>query len=393
MMPVEEYRARLLAACRPLPARQVPVEDAHGLVLAQDVVAAVRVPGFDNSAMDGYAVRRADVTGASQHTPVTLPVDGDVPAGLTRRVTLAPGRAVRIMTGAPMPDGADAVVQVEHTDGGVEQVAIRREPQPAMHVRRAGSDVEPGAVVLRAGERVDARRLALLVSVGVARVAVVPRPRVVVLTTGDELVEPGVAAGYGQVVDSNGPSLVAALRESGIDAARRHAAGDDEGSVRRAVADAVADADAVITTGGVSMGAYDPVKAVLGDRLDFLQVAMQPGKPQGFGRLDDRPVFCLPGNPVSAIVSYLVLVEDALLTMAGRPLVDRWEQAVAAEGWRSPGDRAQYVRVVLADDGVRLAGGQGSYQLSALAQATALACVPVGVASVEPGDRLRVRRL
>lgn len=397
MIPVEEWQAYARSLAVPLRAVEVPVEDAHGCVLAADVVAAVQVPGFDNSAMDGYAVRRADVLGATEQTPVELPVDGDVPAGLTRRTTLAPGHALRIMTGAPMPEGADAVVQVEHTDGGTTRVRVDREPAEHMHVRQAGTDVALGAPVLPAGTYVGAHQLALLVSVGVARVPVVPVPRVVVLTTGDELVDPGATAGFGQVVDSNGPSIVAALRESGFTATRRHATGDTEADVAAAVRAAIADADAVITTGGVSMGAYDPVKAVLRTDLRFDKVAMQPGKPQGAGVLDadgrDVPVFCLPGNPVSALVSYHVVVEDALRVLAGRAPLSPWTPARAAEEWRSPLDRAQYVRVTIDADGVRLAGGQGSYQLTAMALADGIACVPVGVDRVRPGDELLVRRL
>lgn len=393
MMPVEEYQRLVRSLVAPLAPVEVPVEQAHGHVLAQDVVASVEVPGFDNSAMDGYAVRRSDVLGATPESPVVLPVDGDIPAGLTTRMTLAPGRTLRIMTGAPMPGGADAVVQVEHTDGGTDEVTIHQEPKEHMHVRRAGTDVALGAPVLPAGTEIGARQLALLVSVGADTVQVVPRPRVVVLTTGDELVEPGRTAGFGEVVDSNGPSLVAALREAGFDATRRRAQGDTEAAVEAAVLAAIEEADAVITTGGVSMGAYDPVKAVLKDRLRFEKVAMQPGKPQGVGVLDGTPVFCLPGNPVSALVSFHVLVEDALRVMAGRPVIDAWEPVRAADGWRSPGDRAQYVRVVRGDDGVRLAGGQGSYQLTAMALADGLACVPVGVDQVRAGDTVLVRRL
>lgn len=393
MMTVAEYQAHVRSLVAPLPAVEVPVEQAHGCVLAADVVAAVDVPGFDNSAMDGYAVRRADVLGASADAPVTLPVDGDIPAGLTSRMALVPGHALRIMTGAPMPDGADAVVQVEHTDGGVGRVQVTREPLAHMHIRRAGTDVRAGAPVLAAGTLVGSRQLALLVSVGVASVRVVPRPRVIVLTTGDELVEPGAVAGFGEVVDSNGPSLVAALRETGFAAERRHAPSDSEQVVLDAVRAACADADAVITTGGVSMGAYDPVKAVLRDTLRFEKVAMQPGKPQGSGLLDGTPVFCLPGNPVSALASFHVIVEDALRRMAGRAPLPAWEQVPAAESWGSPDDRAQYVRVVRTPQGVRLAGGQGSYQLTAMALADGLACVPVGVSHVSPGDLLDYRAL
>ncbi|WP_409484880.1 gephyrin-like molybdotransferase Glp [Arsenicicoccus dermatophilus] len=406
LVPLEQHRADVLAACAQVPRRviTVPVLEAHGAVLAEDVVSAVDVPVCANSAMDGYAVRRADVLGASAERPVTLPVADDVPAGRTDRVTLAPGTAVRLMTGAPVPEGADAVIPVEVTDRGTDQVRLHQEPRPHAHVRPAGDDVRRGETVLAAGTRVDARVLALLVSVGRPQVAVVAPPRVTVLTTGDELLEPGALAAHGQVVDSNGPMLVAALREHGFPALRARAAGDDEAAFERTLTELVEGCDVLVTTGGVSAGAYDVVKAVLsrGGRATFRGVAMQPGKPQGFGVLDAAdgrrvPVLTLPGNPVSAMVSYLVFVLPVLRRLAAHPAgpgaADGDEVlAVADEGWRTSAGRTQLARVTLHQDAgewhLRLAGGQGSHMLGALAAADALAVVPATTEEVRPGTRL-----
>ncbi|MCH8612089.1 gephyrin-like molybdotransferase Glp [Arsenicicoccus dermatophilus] len=403
LVPLEQHRAAVLAACGQVPRRvvTVPVLEAHGAVLAEDVVSAVDVPVCANSAMDGYAVRRADVLGASAERPVVLPVTDDVPAGRTDLVTLAPGTAIRIMTGAPVPEGADAVIPVELTDRRTDQVRLLAEPRPAAHVRPAGDDVRRGQVVLAAGTLVDARVLALLVSVGRPQVAVVAPPRVTVLTTGDELLEPGALPGHGEVVDSNGPMLVAALREHGFPAVRARAAGDDEAAFERTLTELVEGCDVLVTTGGVSAGAYDVVKAVLsrGGRATFRGVAMQPGKPQGFGTLeaaDGRrvPVLTLPGNPVSAMVSYLVFVLPALRQLAAHPAgpdaADRDQVvAVADDAWRAPAGRTQLARVTLhrGDGGwrLRLAGGQGSHMLGALAAADALAVVPAAVEEVRPG--------
>ncbi|AKT52484.1 hypothetical protein ADJ73_00755 [Arsenicicoccus sp. oral taxon 190] len=401
-MPVEEHLAQILDACAALPPRveTVDVVDAHGCVLAQAVTSAIDVPAFASSAMDGYAVRRAETEHARPDEPVLLPVAGDIPAGRTDRLALEPGTTLRIMTGAPVPDGADAIVPVEDTDRGTSTVAVRVAPRPAAHVRPAGDDVRAGQVVLGRGTLVDARVLALLVSLGRPRVDVVRPPRVAVLSTGDELVEPGATAGHGTVVDSNGPMLVAALREHGFAAERVRAVADDEPGFRRRLDEVVAGHDAVITTGGVSAGAYDTVKAVLSasGEVTFRGVAMQPGKPQGFGVLgapDGRrvPVFTLPGNPVSSMVSYLVFVAPALRLLAGQEAAGlAGVVAVTDEGWRTPVGRTQLARVVLDQrpDGLhaRLAGGQGSHMLGALAHADALAVVPAEVGEVQAGTRL-----
>jgi molybdopterin molybdotransferase len=399
---VEQHLNRILGTVRRLPGIDIGLLDAHGCVLAADVASDVDLPGFPNSAMDGYVVRAADVAGASEDTPAHLPVVGDIAAGNTKALSLAPGQSMRIMTGAPVPRGADAVVMVELTDGGLAKVAIHQEVGPGQHVRDVGEDVRTGDVVLRAGVLLGARQIGLLAAVGVDRVHVVPKPRVVVLSTGDELIEPGSRPGFGQVVDSNSVMLTAALRELGVVPFRVPKVRDDARLFRETLERELLRADAVITTGGVSAGAYDTVKEVLSrvGTMSFDQVAMQPGKPQGFGVLgdDETPVFTLPGNPVSAMVSFEVFVKPALRRMAGRPdheleLVD----ATAAHAWPSPAGRTQFARVLLRRNGegptVALVGHQGSHVLGGLASANALAVVPADVTHVAAGDVLRCHPL
>lgn len=403
MIPVEEHAQRILAAVRRLPPQRVPVELSAGLVLAEDVRAEVDLPGFTNSAMDGYAVRVADLAGASDDTPVTLTVVSDIPAGDRRRLTIPPGDTARIMTGAPVPQGAEAVVPVELTDGGTERVTVRASVQPGQHVRRAGDDLREGDVVLRAGTRLGPRQVALAAAAGLAELVVTPRPRVVVLSTGDELVPPGQRPGFGEVVDSNGLMVLTALEHLGMQVASRRSVADDADRLRRMLEETADAADAIVTTGGVSAGAYDTVKAVLSETgtVRFDKVAMQPGMPQGFGLLRDGrvPVFTLPGNPVSAMVSFEVFVAPALRVMAGRsereePLVE----AAAEHDWTSPAGKLQFARVELArvDGGlsVRLVGaGQGSHILGGLADANALALVPPDTTQVVAGDVLRCHLL
>jgi molybdopterin molybdotransferase len=325
-------------------------------------------------------------------------VRGDIPAGHAGDLTVAPGATLRIMTGAPMPAGADAVVPVEWTDGGTGAVAIAQAPAVGQHVRRAGEDVQAGETVLRGGTRLGSNQIALLAAVGRDVVLVRPRPLVVVMPSGSELVPPGKPLAAGQIHDSNGYGLIAAARALGADAEHGGIIDDDADAVNRLVGAAAQRADMIITTGGVSAGAYDTVKEVLRElgTVSFTGVAMQPGKPQGFGVVGPRrtPIFTLPGNPVSALVSFEVFVRPALLTMFG----DAWGGyptlgAVAATGWRSPAGKRQFVRARLEPgdgDGprVRPVGGQGSHLVHDLAEATCLAIVPEEVTGVRAGDRL-----
>ncbi|HEY7719663.1 MAG TPA: gephyrin-like molybdotransferase Glp [Pedococcus sp.] len=395
MIPVEQHLARILETVRPVAPFDVGIGDAQGCVLAADVVATGQLPGFTNSAMDGYAVHAADVAGASADAPVTLPVVNDIAAGNTNALSLAEGQTMRIMTGAPLPQGADAVVPVEATDGGIVHVKVFAAARPGQSVREAGEDVRVGDVVLRAGTLVGPGQVGLLAAAGLARVKVVPRPRVVVLSTGDELVEPGRQPGFGQVVDSNSLMLAAAVRALGATPYRVGGVPDDARQLMETLESQLLRADVVITTGGVSMGAFDTVKQVLSrvGTMRFDKVAMRPGMPQGFGVLGEQhvPVFTLPGNPVSALVSFHVFVAPALRLMAGRP-ENAWPPgyvpAVAAEGWTSVPGKMEFTRVVFDGDQVRLAGGQGSHMLGALAAADALAVVPPDVTEVAPGDHV-----
>ena len=406
MITVEEHLARIVATVRRLPPVCLHLLDAQGSVLAQDVTSEVALPGFRNSAMDGYAVHAADLLGASEAAPVTLPVEGDIAAGNTETLSLALGRSIRIMTGAPMPDGADAVVPVELTDGGLAKVTVRAPMPVGQHVREAGEDVASGDLLMRAGIRLEPRQIALLAAVGIGAVTVTPKPRVVVISTGDELIEPGTPPGFGQVVDSNSLMLTAAVRALDCSPLRVGCVRDDARTFLSMIESQLLRADAVITTGGVSMGAYDTVKEVLSriGTMRFDKVAMQPGMPQGFGVLgvDEVPVFTLPGNPVSAMVSFEVFVAPALRLMAGRPQLETsLVTAVASQDWTAPAGKVQYARVILSRNGsgisghngnplysVAIAGLQGSHALGSLAGANALAVIPANVTSVRVGDRV-----
>lgn len=393
MLTVTAYRQRLVDAVAPPAPQRVGIDDPTallGLVTSEPVHSQVSLPPFTNSAMDGYAVRAADTAGA----PVTLPVSGDIPAGDTRELTLEPGTALRIMTGAPVPGGADAVVQVEHTDGGTAQVRIDRETASGAAIRRAGDDITSGQLVLPAGVRIAARHLPVLVSTGVREVAVHPRPRVAVISTGDELRPPGTELEHGQIVDSNGPMLAALALESGFDVVSVGQIGDTGDAARAAVRELAGRTDAIITSGGVSAGAFEPMRlAFEGDgALEFVKVAVQPGKPQAFGHLGGIPVFGLPGNPASALVSYVMFVAPALRAMAGRPVEIPTQRREVAAGWKPAApDRTQVARVRVRPDGrIEQSGGPGSHLLGGLAGSDALAIVPQDVTEVATGDTLDV---
>jgi molybdopterin molybdotransferase len=398
MKPVDEHVADCLATVHLLPPVEVSLLDALDRLLAESVTSPVDLPRFDNSSMDGYAVRLPDVAAASQDRPTVLPVSADLPAGVAELSRLVPGTAARIMTGAPVPEGADSIVPVEWTDGGAASVSIRQPPTPGQYVRRAGEDVRSGDAVLDAGTRLTPRQIALLAAVGRSGVRVHPAPRVVVLSTGSELIPPGGELRPGSIYDANGYGLVAAARDLGAVARHGGIVPDDEGAVLAALKAALTDADVVITSGGVSAGAYDTVKAVLRGlgTVRFEKVAMQPGMPQGFGVLgpDEVPIFTLPGNPVSSLVSFEVFVRPVLRKLAGERSLHRpTVSAVAGAAWLSPAGKRQYVRAVLDTraDGVHVVtpvGGQGSHLVADLAGAGCLAVVPEDVTEVEIGRPL-----
>ncbi|MFC5208934.1 gephyrin-like molybdotransferase Glp [Pseudonocardia sulfidoxydans] len=393
---VDEHRAFVASLLAPMPAVEVPISGALGRVLAADVVSAVALPPFDNSAMDGYAVLAADVAAASPDSPVTLPVPEDIPAGRTDVPTLRPGTAHRIMTGAPMPAGADAVVQVELTDGGVETVVVHGHPAAGQHVRRTGEDVTPGATVLTAGVVLGPPQIGLLAAVGLPTVAVRRRPRVLVLSTGSELVEPGSALAPGQIFESNGPMLAAAVADAGGEPELLRFVPDDVEVFAELLAEKAGGVDLILTSGGVSAGAYEVVKDALAGRgVEFVRVAMQPGGPQGAGRLDgDGPaVVTLPGNPVSSLVSFEVFVRPALRAAMGHPHPMRpVVSAALGEALVSPAEKRQFRRGVLdaADGTVHEVGAPASHLLASLALADCLIVVPEGVSAVDRGVDVEV---
>jgi molybdopterin molybdotransferase len=396
--PVEEHVADCLSAVRPLDPVELRLLDALDCVLAQDVVSPVDLPRFDNSSMDGYAVRIPDVATANAQRPVLLPVSADLAAGVDHVAALAIATAARIMTGAPVPDGTDGVVPVAWTDHGETTVAVLQPPSPGQYVRRAGEDVRAGERVLTSGTRLSPRHIALLAAVGRDRVLVHPRPRVVVLSTGSELVAPGEPLAFGRIHDANGYGLTAAALELGAQARHGGIVPDREDAVLAALQAALADADVLITSGGVSAGVYDTVKSVLRrlGTVSFEKVAMQPGMPQGFGTLGDAetPIFTLPGNPVSSMVSFEMFVRPVLRKLAGETSLHRHVvPAVSAVPWNSPRGKRQFVRAVLErrSDGVSVltpVGGQGSHLVADLAEATCLAVVPEQVTEVTVGMTL-----
>ncbi|HEX2191843.1 MAG TPA: gephyrin-like molybdotransferase Glp [Acidimicrobiales bacterium] len=400
MIPLEEARAVVLDGCPPLAPRDVPLLAAAGCVTAEAVVADEDVPPFANTAMDGYAVRATDTDGP----PVRLRVVGTLAAGSPPRTTpIGPGEAVRIMTGAPMPPGADAVVMVERTraEEGGASVVIEAAAGPGQHVRGAGEDLRAGQVVCEPGTALSPGHLGVLASVGRETVCVVPRPRVGVLSTGDELVAGAGPLRPGQIRDSNRPTLLALAGASGCEPFDLGLVGDDEEALVAALERGVVACDAIVTSGGVSVGDYDYVKAVL-DRLGEMhwwQVAIKPAKPLAFGRIGTTPVFGLPGNPVSSMVSFELFARPALRRMMGHTVLDRPRvPAVADEDLRRrPDGKLHLVRVVAAtaEDGrwhVRSSGGQASHLLHAMARANALALVPDGD-GVAAGDEVEVMLL
>ncbi|GAA2434913.1 molybdopterin molybdotransferase MoeA [Actinomadura vinacea] len=402
MRTVDEHLADILAALPLVPPLTLALLEARGAVLAEPVEAPVPLPPFDNSAMDGYAVVAADVAAASESDPAVLPVIGDIAAGDPGVTALRPGLTARIMTGAPMPAGADAVIPVEWTDAGTATVRITRPAPPGHYIRRAGEDVLAGQVVVPEGTRLAAAQLAMLAAVGRSHVLVRPRPRVVVLSTGTELREPGSRLAHGQIWDSNSFMLTAAAQEAGAVGYRQETVGDDPEHVRDTIEDQLGRADAIVTSGGVSMGAHDVVKLVFTGAAErsvvFSKVRMRPGKPQGFGLLQGTPIFTLPGNPVSAYVSFQVFVRPALRAMQGLPPEPLpTTGAVLTDDIKSPAGLRHYMRGRLSHHrgtySVTPVEGQGSHQLQSLSSADALIVLPEDAEAVPAGSHVEVMRM
>jgi len=394
MLSVEDYRDRVLAGIAPLSAIELPLTAIEGCVLADDVTAAVSLPSFDNSSMDGYAVLSADLTYASLEVPVDLRVIDDVPAGGTSMVTVTRGTAVRIMTGAAMPAGADAVIPVEKTDAGTRSVLVHGSVDVGAYVRRTGEDVVAGTVVLPAGTLIQARQIALLAACGHGTVRVRPQPRIAVIATGSELVEPGEDLAPGMIHDANSFMLISAAREAGAQAYRVGPIPDDDAAFLDAIEDQLHRCDLILTSGGVSMGAYDTVKAVLSrlGTVQFMKVAMQPGMPQGYGRIEGTPIITLPGNPVSSYVSFEMFVRPAIRRMRGLTNLDRpILMSTCVSALDSPLGRRQFARARFVAGGVEATGtGQGSHVLGGLADADALIVIPEDQVHVAAGTVVSV---
>ena len=387
MLSVEEALERLLAAVHAIDGEAVPIAQALGRVpMSHAIVATHDVPPFANSAMDGFALRASDGEASRR-------VIGESRAGGVPPPAVDPGTAVRIATGAPLPSGADAIVPLEDAEDGGSVVSVRRAPERGAHVRASGHDIPAGTRISLPGAPVTPAVVALLAALGVARVEVRRRPRVAILSTGDELVPAGDPLGFGQIHDANGPALAAAVVEVGGEPVMLDRARDEADAVASRLAEGLAAADVVLVSGGVSVGPHDHVRAAIERHgtLDFWRIAVQPGKPLAFGVVEGHPVIGLPGNPVSALVTFELFVRPMLRRMLG--LAGDGRQRVRArvdEAVAKDRDRRAYlrVRVCAEGDGYRAvsAGGQASSQLLPLASANALLVVPEGVAATSPGD-------
>ena len=401
-MSVEDHLARILDAIDPLPDYPQPLMETLGLAAAEDVFAPIDVPSFDNSAMDGYAVHHADVATASDDAPVHLPVIGEIGAGQAKLLALSPGTAAKIMTGAPVPAGADCVVPFEWTDRGVAQVRIFRPGDAGAHVRRVGEDVSRGDLLIESGTVLGPRHLGLLANVGRATVRSRPRPRVVILSTGSELREPGTELGPDSIYDGNSWLLAASARRAGAIAYRVGIVPDEPRAFLDALSDQLVRADLVVTSGGVSQGDFDVVKEALSPlgTVWFGPVAMQPGKPQGFGVVgeDQVPIFTLPGNPVSSYISFEMFVLPALRKLMGKAPYSRpTTRARLSHGVVSPPGRRQFLRGSFergrGGPTVSPVGGAGSHLVGGLAESNALIVVSEDSTGVPAGEMVQVLAL
>jgi molybdopterin molybdotransferase len=397
LVPVEEARERLLGTIQPLQPLELPLTEAYGCVLAREVVAEVDIPAFASSAMDGFAVRSSDVAGATPDTPAELRITGRALIGRRPEGTVGGGEAIRIATGAPIPAGADTIAPIETCELVGETVRVLSGAPEGRHIRPAGEDVRSGEPLVPVGRRLQAPELGLLATAGASHPLVHPRARVVVLSTGDELVPPTQTPDFGQIRDANAYTLFAALREAGAVPMLAGIVRDDVDALKEAVLSHLVQADAFVSSGGVSVGERDVVKAAFFRRgeLDFYKVAMQPGMPQGFGHIEGKPYFGLPGNPVSVFVSFEVFIRPALMKMMGRRNLFRPEvSARLEEAISGPRGKTQFarVRVRRAGEGWGAAptGARGSNLIATVARANGLAIVPPGVETADAGSEVRV---
>jgi molybdopterin molybdotransferase len=397
LLSVDDARDRVLSRIQPLSPLRLPLTDALGCVVAEDIVAGLDLPEFASSAMDGFAVRASDVEDASPSQPTELKVVGRALIGHRPEGTVGAGEAIRIATGAPIPAGADCVVPIENVTDGEEIVRVLQAPAPGTHVRPQGEDVREGDLLVPTGKRLGAPELGLLANAGHPTPLVHPRPRVIVVSTGDELVPPTETPSFGQVRDSNAYTIFGAMREAGAMPVLAGMVRDDVDSLRELVFNYEIQADAFVSSGGVSVGERDVVKAAFFRRgeIDFYKVAMQPGMPQGFGHIEGKPYFGLPGNPVSVFVSLEVFVRPAIMKMMGRRQLFRPEVSANLTGEvRGPRGKLQFARVDVHRDGAGWlatpTGGRGSNLISTVARANGLAMIPEGTESAPAGSTVRV---
>ncbi len=397
LISVEDARERVLSQIHPLAPLQLPLTEAFGCVVAEDAVSDRDLPEFASSAMDGFAVRSSDVVEATPDRPIDLKIVGRAMIGRRPEAVVGGGEAVRIATGAPIPAGADAVVPIENASAVDEVVTVFDAPPTGQHIRPAGEDVKEGQVLVAAGKRLGPPELGLLANAGFPHPTVHPRPRVIVLSTGDELIPPTDSPEFGQIRDSNAYTIFGALRDAGAMPVLAGIVKDDVDALKETVLSYLIQADAFVSSGGVSVGERDVVKAAFFRRgdLDFYKVAMQPGMPQGFGQIEGKPYFGLPGNPVSVFVSFEVFVRPAILKMMGRTQLFRPEvTATLAEDVVGPKGKLQFARVRLArtEEGwiATPTGARGSNLISTVVRANGLAMVPAGTAVAPAGSEVRV---
>ena len=397
LLSVDEAREKVLSAVRPLGSLQVPLTEAYGCVLAEDIVATNDLPEFASSAMDGFAVRSADVAGASPSDPVELKIVGRALIGRRPESTVGGHEASRIATGAPIPAGADTIVPIENVELSGEIVRVMDPAPEGRHIRPAGEDVRTGTVLVETGKRLGAPELGLLANAGFPHPVVHPRPRVIVLSTGDELIPPTETPQFGQVRDSNAYTIFGAVREAGAIPVLAGIVKDDVEQLKETLLVHEVQADAFISSGGVSVGERDVVKAAFFRRgdLDFYRVAMQPGMPQGFGHIEGKPYWGLPGNPVSVFVSFEVFVRPALMKMLGRTQLGRPEiMASLTQDVSGPKGKLQFARVVVTrtPDGwtATPTGARGSNLISTVSRANGLAMIPPGTETAAAGTQVRV---
>lgn len=397
LIPVERARELVLSRIPELSPIALPLQEAYGCVLAENVVATSNLPAFASSAMDGFAVRAADVALASQQWPVDLRVTGEARIGLRPSTAVNEGEAVRIDTGAPIPAGADCIVPIENAEVADGTVRVVVPSEEGRHVRPAAEDAGPGDLLVPSGRKLGAAELGMLAAAGHHQPVARPRPRVVVLSTGNELVEPWQEPGFAQVRDANSFTLYGALREAGAVPFLAGIVRDDVDTLRDTVLSHLVQADVFISSAGVSAGDHDVVKRAFFRRgnIDFFGVAMQPGKPQAFGMIEGKPYFGLPGNPVSVFVSFEVFIRPALMKMMGRRDLYRPEvTAVLDADITGPREKTQFARVRVRRGGegwvASPTGASSSNLLSTVARANGLAVIPEGTASVRAGGPCRV---